>query len=204
MINILSPVAQCSRRPAREAATSQASLIETKLRLETTMTDNTTPAREAHHFFKALEGYKEAVVDVEAVCPSDNEDAYEAEIDAKVDVMFAMTAEIMAREAPTIHGAIAKLEIAIYRGENDIKRDHIESALADFMRLANLTHSPAMVPLEWLCQFERRGGFYDYDGADAITISANFDRPEAIRLIQKLSKQERATLADYIRGNKAA
>ena len=122
----------------------------TQTKIGTTMTDNTTPARDVHHFFKALEGYKEAVIDVESICPGDNEDAYEAEIDAKVDVMFAMTAEIMAREAPTIHGAIAKLEIAIYRGENDIKRDHIESALADFMRLANLTFFSTARCVRWM------------------------------------------------------
>ncbi len=166
------------------------------------MTTHNQNRRPAHHFYAALKNWKQAAIDVEAVCPDDNEEVYEAEVDRLADVAGELADAVFKYRSPDLAAVIAKLEIAINTPEF-IQAEHIRNAIADLAELANVEKSPAFVPTVWLCQFERRGGYFDYDGAsDKITLRANYDQPAALAMVNELTNIEREALVASIIGKK--
>lgn len=160
--------------------------------------------RPAHSFYKALANWKNAAMDVEAVCPDDNADAYEAEVDRLADIEGELQDAVFKYAAPDFAAVIAKLELAIYTPES-VCADHIRVALADLAKLANVTTSPAFCANVWLCQFERRGGHFDYEPVTGkITLHANFDKRSALAMINDLSDIQREALRASIIGKGAA
>lgn len=168
------------------------------------MTTHNLNRRPAHHFYAALKNWKQAAIDVEAVCPDDNEEVYEAEVDRLADVAGELQDAVFKYRSPDLAAVIAKLELAIYAPES-ICADHISIAIADLADLANVTTSPAFCANVWLCQFERRGGHFDYEPATGkITLHANFDKRSALAMINNLSDIQREALRASIIGKGAA
>lgn len=160
--------------------------------------------RPAHRFYNALANWKIAAMDVEAVCPDDNADAYEAEVDRLADIEGELQNAVFKYAAPDLAAVIAKLELAIYTPES-ISADHIRAAIADLAKLANVTTSPAFCTNVWLCQFERRGGYFDYLPEDGnITLHANYDKRAALTMLNDLTKIEREALRASIIGKGGA
>lgn len=164
------------------------------------MTINTNTRRPAHLFYGALANWKNAAMDVEAVCPDDNADAYEREVDRMADIAGHLEEAVFKYRAPDLAAVIAKLELAIVTPEY-VQADHIRNAIADLADLAGVETSPAFTANVWLCQFERAGGKFDYEPVKGeITLHANFDKRIAIRMVNELTKIERAALTAHIIG----
>jgi len=164
------------------------------------MTTHNQNRRPAHHFYAALNNWKTAAIDVEAVCPDDNEAVYEAEVDRLADISGELADAVFKYMSPDLAAVIAKLEIAINTPEY-IQAEHIRNAIADLAQLAEVEKSPAFVPTVWLCQFERRGGYFDYDG-DKITLRANYDQPAALAMVNDLTSIEQEALCASITNKK--
>lgn len=150
--------------------------------------------RPAHRFYNALQNWKTAAMDVEAVCPDDNEAAYEAEVDRLADIEGELQDAVFKYRSPDLAAVIAKLELAIYTPES-VSADHIRNAIADLAKLAEVKTSPSFCANVWLCQFERRGGHYDFEPvAGKIILHANYDNSAALAMINGLSDIEREAL----------
>ncbi|MBK7162652.1 MAG: hypothetical protein IPH79_09215 [Sphingomonadales bacterium] len=159
--------------------------------------------RSAQHFYVALNNWKSAAMDVEAVCPDDNADKYEAEVDRLADIEGELQDAVFKYRSPDLAAAIAKLELAIYTPES-ISADHIRSAIADLAGIADVTVSPAFCANVWLCQFERRGGSFDFEPVTKIiTLHANYDKRAALAMLNDLSDIQREALRASIIGNTA-
>ena len=164
------------------------------------MSTHIKSSRPAHRFYAALANWKSAAMDVEAVCPDDNADAYEAEVDRLADVEGEMQEAVFKYRSPDLAAVIAKLELAIY-DPSWIQADHIRNAICDLAELAKVQKSPAFCANVWLCQFERRGGHFDYGTADGnITLHANYDKRAALDMLNDLTEIEREALRSNIVG----
>ncbi len=156
--------------------------------------------RPAHRFYAALANWKNAAMDVEAACPDDDADKYEAEVDRLADIEGELQDAVFKYSSPDLAAVIAKLELAIYTPES-IMADHIRSAIADLAELAEVKISPAFCANVWLCQFERRGGHFNYGpGHGIITLHANYDKRGALTMLNNLSEIEREALRSSIIG----
>ena len=157
-------------------------------------------SRPAHGFYAALAIWKNAAMDVEAVCPDDDVEKYEAEIDRLVDIEGELQDAVFKYTAPDLTAVIAKLELAV-RDPSWIQAIHIRNAIADLAELANVQESPAFCANVWLCHFERKGGYFDYGTADGnITLHANYDKRTALSMLNDLSEIEREALRSNIVG----
>lgn len=166
------------------------------------MSNNNEQRRPAHLFYQALANWKEAAAAVEAVCPDENEDRYDAEVDRLSDIAGALAENVFKYQAPDFAAVIAKLELAIHSPEC-INPNDIKNAIADLAELAGVEKSPAFVPQSWLCQFERRGGYFDYEPVSAkITLSASYEQRAALRMVNDLSNIEREALRANIIGTR--
>ena len=164
------------------------------------MNTHTKDRRSASQFYQALANWKNAAIDVEAICPGDNEESYEKEVDRLADVAGALGDAVFKYQSPDLAAVVAKLELAIETPEW-IQAEHIRNAIADLAELAAVDKSPAFVPLVWLCQFERRGGTFDYESASGkITLHANYDNRAALCMVNQLTRIEHETLREYIVG----
>lgn len=167
------------------------------------MCNTTNTRRPAHLFYGALANWKNAAIEVEAVCPDDNEDKYEQEVDRLADIASALQEAVFKYAAPDMAAVIAKLELAISSPEF-IQIDYIRNAIEDLANLAGVEKSPAFVPTVWLSLFERRGGYFDYEPVSGkITLSANYTERQAMSMVNQLSDIEREALRAAIIGNNA-
>ena len=98
------------------------------------MCNTTNTRRPAHLFYSALANWKNAAIEVEAVCPDDNADNYEQEVDRLADIASALQDAVFKYAAPDMAAIVAKLELAISSPEF-IQIDYIRNAIDD---LANL------------------------------------------------------------------
>ena len=164
------------------------------------MSTHIKSSRPAHRFYVALAMWKNAAMDVEAICPDDDAEKYEAEVDRLADIEGELQDAVFKYRSPDLTAVIAKLELAIYTPES-ILADHIRSAIADLAELAEVKISPAFCANAWLCQFERRGGHFDYGPVGGIiTLHANYDKRAALSMLNDLSEIEREALRFSIIG----
>lgn len=167
------------------------------------MTDNTQSRRPAHRFYPALAMWKNAAMDVEAVCPDDDVDKYEDEVDRLADIEGELKEAVFKYAAPDLTAVLAKLELAIH-DPSWIQVDHIRNAIADLAVHADVKISPAFCANVWLCQFERKGGYFDYGTPDGnITLHANYDKRTALSMLNDLTEIEREALRASIIGKAA-
>lgn len=165
------------------------------------MCNTTNTRRPAHLFYGALANWKNAAIEVEAVCPDDNADNYEQEVDRLADNARALQDAVFKYAAPDMAAIVAKLELAISSPEF-IQIDYIRNAIDDLANLAGVETSPAFVPTVWLSQFERRGGHFDYEPVSGkIILHANYDQRAAMAMVNQLSDIEREALRASIIGN---
>lgn len=160
--------------------------------------------RPAHRFYAALDNWKNAAMDVEGVCPDDDADKYEKEVDRLADIEGELQEAVFKYRAPDLAAVIAKMELAINCPES-VSADHIRNAIADLANLASVTKSPTFCANVWLCQFERRGGSFDFEPVTGkITLHANYDNNAALAMLNQLTNLEREALRASLIGKHGA
>ena len=164
------------------------------------MSTHIKSSRPAHRFYVALAMWKNAAMDVEAVCPDDDVDKYEDEVDRLADIEGELKEAVFKYATPDLIAVVAKLELAIH-DPSWIQVDHIRNAIADLAGHADVKKSPAFCANFWLCQFEGQGGYFDYSTADGnITLHANYDKRTALSMLTDLTEIEREALRSNIVG----
>ena len=164
------------------------------------MSTHIKSSRPSHRFYAALAIWKNAAMDVEAVCPDDDIDKYEDEVDWLADIEGELKEAVFKYAAPDLTAVVAKLELAIH-DPSWIQVDHIRNAIDDLAELTDVKKSPAFCANFWLCQFERQGGYFDFGTADGnITLHANYDKRTALSMLNDLTEIEREALRSNIVG----
>ena len=161
------------------------------------MTAYQTPHLSAANFQSALQAYKNAVIDYEAVCPDDNEERYQAEVDRLVDIATACAAHLMQHQAPDLEGVFAKLEIAMSE-PSAINAAYVHSAMCDLARLGKIEASPAFVPMQWANQFERAGGNIETLPTGETMLGVAVGNKRAANMVRNLNALQSASLTPYL------